>query len=56
MRRAFWTTVGAGAVGGVAVVLAREARLLLLVLALAGVLPVWLYLVRAYSALRHHHP
>lgn len=31
-------------------------RLLLLVLALAGVLPVWLYLVRAYSALRHHNP
>lgn len=31
-------------------------RLLLLALALAGMLPVWLYLVRAISALRHHYP
>jgi len=31
-------------------------RLLLLVLGLAGVLPVWLYLARTISTLRHHHP
>ncbi len=31
-------------------------RLLLLVLGLAGVLPVWLYLARVISTLRHHHP
>lgn len=30
-------------------------RLLLLVLGLAGVLPVWLYLARVISTLRHHH-